>query len=108
MERHCAPKMGKGLRKQPIGITENVGAHLVCLKISQMRQDYPRAASDVKKEGDRGNTRLIWPPLLGSFGRGGGTAILLRYPNMKSLRTQDRRARNAICSNHRGCLASYF
>jgi hypothetical protein len=57
MERHCAPKMGKGLRKQPIGIIENVGAHLVCLKTSQMRQDYPRAASDAKKEGGRGSSR---------------------------------------------------
>ena len=73
MERHYAPKMGKGLRKQPIGIIENVGAHLVCLKTSQMRQDYPRAASDAKKEGDRKDTRLIWPTILGPFGRGGGT-----------------------------------
>jgi hypothetical protein len=75
MERHCAPKMGKGLRKQPIGIIENVGAQLVCLKTSQMRQDYPRAASDAKKEGGRGssregdrrNTRLIWSPSFGLF-----------------------------------------
>lgn len=76
MERHCAPKMGKGLRKQPIGIIENVGAHLVCLKTSQMRQDYPRPASDAKKEGGRGssregdrkNTRLIGPTIWRSFG----------------------------------------
>jgi hypothetical protein len=68
MERHCAPKMGKGLRKQPIGIIENVGAQLACLKTSQMRQDYPRAASDAKKEGDRKNTRLICPTIWRSFG----------------------------------------
>jgi hypothetical protein len=77
MERHYAPKMGKGLRKQPIGIIENVGAQLVCLKTTQMRQDYPRPASDAKKEGGSGKQpgggskkyQAHWSPIWRSFGR---------------------------------------
>jgi len=70
MLRHYAQKMGKGLRKQPIGIIENVGAQLVCFKTSQMRQDYPRAASDAKKQGIEELPGSFGPPLLSSFSRG--------------------------------------